>query len=414
MSSVKRLRSFTAGEKLKVIREAEEIGNRAAGRKYSISESCVRDWRKKKEILKSSNKNRRAFRSGIRKFPQVEEQLSSYIQDRRQHGFAISTEIAQLKAAQIAKELQIPNEDFKASRGWLRRFMNRNGLSIRKRTSICQRLPDAYEEKLLAFQRYVIRLREENNFSMGQIGNADETPVYFDMPADSTINAVGDKSVRVRTCGYEKQRCTVMLTVLADGKKLAPFIIFKRKTLPKGEKFPAGVIVRCQEKGWMDNALVLDWVKCVWERRPGALLKLKNMLVLDSFRGHMTDDVKKKLQEGKTEQVCIPGGMTSLLQPLDVCINRPFKAHLKHFYLEWMATTVHETTPTGRLKKPTLTLICDWILAAWNLIPNDLVAKSFKKCCISNSLDGNDDSAVWDDNDDDVPSAEEGSSSDED
>jgi transposase-like protein len=38
-----RLRSFTASEKLRIVREAEEIGNRAAGRKYDVPESCMRD-----------------------------------------------------------------------------------------------------------------------------------------------------------------------------------------------------------------------------------------------------------------------------------------------------------------------------------------------------------------------------------
>lgn len=79
-----------------------------------------------------------------------------------------------------------------------------------------------------------------------------------------------------------------------------------------------------------------------------------------------------------------------------------------------MSTAVHETTPTGKLKKPSLTLICEWILAAWTLISNDLVVKSFKKCCISNSLDGNEDSATWDDEDDHAPSEIGESSGDED
>ena len=40
-------RSFTAKEKIKIIEEAENIGNRAAGRKYDVRESYIRDWRKK-------------------------------------------------------------------------------------------------------------------------------------------------------------------------------------------------------------------------------------------------------------------------------------------------------------------------------------------------------------------------------
>lgn len=36
-----------------------------------------------------------------------------------------------------------------------------------------------------------------------------------------------------------------MLAVLADGMKLPPYVILKRKTMPK-EQLPTGIIVRCQ------------------------------------------------------------------------------------------------------------------------------------------------------------------------
>ena len=36
-------------KKLRIIEEAENIGNLAAGRKYDVSESFIRDWRKKKK-----------------------------------------------------------------------------------------------------------------------------------------------------------------------------------------------------------------------------------------------------------------------------------------------------------------------------------------------------------------------------
>ncbi|PSN53142.1 hypothetical protein C0J52_06280 [Blattella germanica] len=41
-----RLRSFTCSENLKIIKDAEEHGNRASARKFDESESCIRDWRK--------------------------------------------------------------------------------------------------------------------------------------------------------------------------------------------------------------------------------------------------------------------------------------------------------------------------------------------------------------------------------
>ena len=57
MATRSRYRSFMAKEKLRIIEEAENIENCAAGRKYDVSESCIRDW-----CRTEKNSNRRAFR----------------------------------------------------------------------------------------------------------------------------------------------------------------------------------------------------------------------------------------------------------------------------------------------------------------------------------------------------------------
>lgn len=77
------------------------------------------------------------------------------------------------------------------------------------------------------------------------------------MPQNSMMELRGAKSVHVRTTGAEKQQCTVMLAVFADGRKLLPFIVFKRKTLLRNF-LPAGIHVRAQEKGWMSAEVMAD------------------------------------------------------------------------------------------------------------------------------------------------------------
>lgn len=145
--------------------------------------------------------------------------------------------------------------------------------------------------------------------SGNQIGNADQTPVYFDMPVAHTISDNGTKEVKVCSAGYEKQCATVMLCCTADGHKLPPYVIFKRKTLPAKEAFPRNVIVRANENGWMTSAMAEEWVKLVWRWRPGALLCKNSLLVLDSYRGHLTDSVKAALAEANTDLAAIPGGL---------------------------------------------------------------------------------------------------------
>jgi len=202
------------------------------------------------------------------------------------------------------------------------------GLALRLRTTIRQKLPKEFEEKLLNYQRYITNLRKTGNFFMGQMANADETAIYLDMPPNYTLEKKGVKEVLLKTTGCEKLRLTVMLAATAVGRKLPPLLILKRKTLPKSEAFSKDVIVRAQGKGWMTEELMLEWLKIVWGRRPRALNQ-PSMLVLDAFKGHLTDSVKNQLRKMKTELVIIPGGMASVLQPMDVSINRPFKRQVE-------------------------------------------------------------------------------------
>ena len=132
----------------------------------------------------------------------------------------------QFEALRIADSMNMCRLDFKASYGWTRRFMTRHELVIRRRTTMAQRLPEAYEEKLLSFQKHVLMLRKKHKYNFAVIGNADETPVFFDMPGETTVNSAGAKSVHVRRAGAEKQCCTVMLGVSTDGKKNATLRYF--------------------------------------------------------------------------------------------------------------------------------------------------------------------------------------------
>ena len=113
-------------------------------------------------------------------------------------------------------------------------------------------------------------------------------------------------------------------------------VIFKRKTQPKGN-FPAGVVVRNQPKGWMDESGVLLWINKVWGNRPGGLWKERSLLVWDAFRAHLTDLPKTVLREDHNADIAvIPGGLSSIVQPLDVCLNKPFKDHFRSKWSEWM------------------------------------------------------------------------------
>lgn len=55
----------------------------------------------------------------------------------------------------------------------------------------------------------------------------------------------------------------------------------------------------------------------------------------------------------------------------------------------------HQVTPTGKIKRASLTQVANWVMEAWRTISQDIIIKSFKKCCLTNSMDGSEDDALW-------------------
>ncbi|GFT45769.1 HTH CENPB-type domain-containing protein [Trichonephila clavipes] len=99
--------------------------------------------------------------------------------------------------------------------------------------------PKDVDNKLISFQKYVIGLRKQKKYLLSHIGNMDSTPVTFDMIGNKTMNMKGTKAIHIKTTGHEKSPFTVVTSCLADGTKLKPMVIFKRKTVPKSN-FPKG------------------------------------------------------------------------------------------------------------------------------------------------------------------------------
>ena len=60
----------------------------------------------------------------------------------------------------------------------------------------------------------------------------------------------------------------------------------------------------------MAKELMLEWLKIARGRRPRAFLNQPLVLVLDAFKGHLTDSVNNQFRKMKTELVVIQGGMT--------------------------------------------------------------------------------------------------------
>ena len=64
----------------------------------------------------------------------------------------------------------------------------------------------------------------------------------------------------------------------------------------------------------------------------------------------MTTDVAEMLRKNNITVTVIPGGCTSKIQPLDVCLNKPFKNHCRTHWVEYMQQQVATQDPGEKMK----------------------------------------------------------------
>jgi hypothetical protein len=180
-----------------------------AGREFTVLEFSVCYWRKQKDaLLQTTNISGKEFRgpkSG--KFPEFEDEILEYVRGLCSNGVSVSHEMLHFKAREIAARQGISPSQFKVSRRWMCHFMKRKGLSLRRRTSLSQQMPKDFDDKIIAFHKFVIRLKKNNSYLLSQIDNADQTPLYFDMLTNMTIKGKGEAALHGddrNNCGQKK------------------------------------------------------------------------------------------------------------------------------------------------------------------------------------------------------------------
>lgn len=127
-------------------------------------------------------------------------------------GLPILWEIIKIRAAlEVTTSLKIAWYGFKISKRWAIWFISHKRLALHVTTTLTQKLPNDFLEKLIAYLCNTIHLHQKYHYLL------DETLVFFNVPTNTIINVKWPKSVCVKTTGHVHLR-TRMLSVVADGR----------------------------------------------------------------------------------------------------------------------------------------------------------------------------------------------------
>lgn len=154
-------RAYDIAFKKRAVELAKLKGNRPAAVELSIDEKRIREWRQQSATGKFSDlaasigeghaSKRQRLPGGGRKaaYDEMESELVLWILGQRQQYRRVTRKSICTKANTLAND-----PSFKASRGWVEKFMRRHDLVIRAKTTTGQRLPPELSKKVVDFVSY--------------------------------------------------------------------------------------------------------------------------------------------------------------------------------------------------------------------------------------------------------------------
>ncbi len=102
------------------------------------------------------------------------------------------------------------------------------------------------------------------------------------------------------------------------------------------------------------------------------------LLILDSYRCHMMGSIVQQIQELGVEVQHIPGGCTSLCQPIDVGFNKPFKDRVRWAWHNWVMA---EAIIHGPMHSPTRLNVATWVANMMEVMKREggIIRNAWKK-----------------------------------
>lgn len=247
-----------------------------------------------------------------------------------------------------------------------------------------------------------------NRFLASKVCNMDETPIPFTFADDATYNLIGDKTIGTNgeRSGWDKRQATVILYVFADGNLwLKPKLIFKGTPTKEGGEimdkeghlYDLGVTVEFNDKAWNNGEMTLEWAMEEFIPTVKPSLREPALLAMDCVGFHKSPELLEYLRTNHVSTSMVPPGCTSVCQPLDTAVNKPFKeilTRLSEEHIEKMEALNPNLKWTTSMKRIQLTKN---VAEAWRIMcteKKEMLAKSFLDTGIYLHTDGSQDHLI--------------------
>ncbi len=346
---------------------------------HGVTPKMLRHWLSKEQDIRGSKKGTKKMGCGrTAQYPDMEAELHKEFKELREKGLKVKGWWFHLRARQLLSKMH-PQAQFQFSSAWFDGFKSRYDISLRAPTNCHHKSAEDKRDLVISFHRFVRKVasRGEQTEAVGRyalrdIHNLDQSPLPFAILSGKTYADKGQEDVWVRGAGsgLDKRQCSLQAAISADGvPRFKPVVVFRGKGLriraAEKQSYDRRVIVRFQEKAWVDEKEMKWWLHHVYKPATQDSPR-QQLLVADAHRAQCTEAIKKQVKDQcNTQLACIPGGCTPLVQPCDTSLFGAIKFHIERIQNQHMMENLDAYVSGEMTASMRRVLITKWIGEAW-------------------------------------------------
>ena len=396
-----------------------------------LTRGSLREWFTKTGELKEGTKQAifketAVFTGGaqhsyvLSKHHELEEEIITLLKAHREAGQPLfATSVRTLIRTLIQKrephllDFQSPN-GFRVSLEWTRDFVRTKlDWSFRKSTGAARKLPADWEQQGLNMAHRTAYLVKAHSIPPELVVNTDQTGIHL-VPTGGTRTWAEKGSKHVQVLGMEdKRQITATLSSSATGQLLPLQIVFTGSTERSLPPRNAGRLM-CEEAGWHLTFSANHWsnlttckqfVEAVlqpYRRKQVQAMGLdsnsKLVWILDCWSVHISQEFMSWLKVTHVEilLIFVPANCTSIFQPADVILQRPFKHGFRQQFDQYTSETLGQQIDEKELQDVKLDtkisvlkpLICGWLWHAWQHINKpSMIQKGWSMCGLDQAFE---------------------------
>ncbi|KAG5856521.1 hypothetical protein ANANG_G00008820 [Anguilla anguilla] len=366
LGGVKEREETLSVRQLRIVLFALCCGIAQAAEHFSTQTQLIHTWLQEKE--RQLDRDRRGGGG------EAVDRLVEWVLAQREQQLPVNEKNLFQKASEIHSHAN-QGSSFRISYEWAVGFMLQHDLGLQTTGTVSRRLPRNTEESARSFTEFVHKQIQAHNFSLSVIGALDELSIFVDLDLLADPATVG-KEPAFQLVGTGESLIDIFLATLADGTLLPTMVFFKGQhpgRLRAG--VPSSILLEAKVEGFTEEEEMDLWTSQVWQKHMKAQGGGKGMLIMDSFRSHMTDDSLATLSAASTLPTIVPAGCTCRLQPLEMCL-RPV---LQRFLLTRWTKLAAQGGAAGASPKELVQLLVAWLVEALALLSEqpELLQRSF-------------------------------------